>query len=39
MCNSKMHWAKDCQHKRIQAANIAEIDGEKEDDNELEILY
>ena len=34
-----MHWAKDCQHKQIQAANIVEIDGEKEDDNELEILY
>ena len=30
-----MHWAKDCQHKWIQAANIVEIDDEKED-NEFE---
>ena len=28
-----MHWANDCQHKRIQAANIVEIDDEKEDNN------
>ena len=26
----------DCQHKRIQAANIVETDDEKEDDNEFE---
>ena len=31
-----MHWAKDCQHKRIQAANIVEIDDEKRDDNEFD---
>ena len=33
ICNSKMHWANDCQHKRIQAADIVEIDDEKEDNN------
>ena len=31
-----MHWAKDCQHKQIQAANIVEIDDEKENDNEFQ---
>ena len=36
ICDSKMHWAKDCQHKRIQAANIVEIDDKKEDNNEFE---
>ena len=33
ICDSKMHWTKDCQHKRIQAANIVEIEDKKEDDN------
>ena len=36
ICDSKMHWAKDCQHKQIQAANIVEIDDEKEGNNEFE---
>ena len=36
ICDSKMHWAKDCQHKQIQAANIVEIDDEKENDNEFQ---
>ena len=36
ICNSKMYWAKDCQHKQIQATNIVEIGVEKEDDNEFE---
>ena len=31
-----MYWAKDCQDKQIQAANIVEIGDEKEDDNEFE---
>ena len=36
ICDSKMHWAKDCQPKRIQAANIVEIDDKKEDNYEFE---
>ena len=36
ICDSKMHWANDCQHKLIQAANIVEIDDKKEDDNLFE---
>ena len=31
-----MHRAKDCQHKRIQAANLVEIDDENGDDNEFD---
>ena len=30
--DSKMHWAKYCQHKQIEAANIVEIHNKKEDD-------
>ena len=34
ICDSKMHWAKDCQHKRSATANIAGLNNETE--NNLE---
>ena len=34
ICDSKMHWAKDCQHKRSETANIAELNNEAEDNPE-----
>ena len=30
ICDSKMHWAKDCQHKRSETANTAELNNETE---------
>ena len=37
ICDSKMHWAKYCQHKRPQNANIIETSEEEETDNEYEV--
>ena len=34
ICNSKMHWVKDYQHKRSETANIAELNNETEDSPE-----
>ena len=34
VCDSKMHWAKDCQHKRSETANNAELNNETEDNTE-----
>ena len=34
ICDPKMHWAKDCQHKRSETANIAELNNEREDNPE-----
>ena len=34
ICDSKMHWAKDCQHKRSETANNAELNNETEDNTE-----
>ena len=35
--DSKLHWAKHCQHRRIQNANIIETSEEEESQNEYEI--
>ena len=37
ICDSKLHWAKHCQHRRIQNANIIETSEEEESENEYEI--
>ena len=37
ICDSKMHWAKYCQHKRPQNANIIETSEKEETDNEHEV--
>ena len=34
-----MHWAKNCQHKRPQYADIVETSEEEETDSEYEIEY
>ena len=34
ICESKMHWAKDCQHKRSVTAKIIEFNNEAEDNPE-----
>ena len=34
ICDSKINWAKDCQHKRSETANIAEPNNETEDNPE-----
>ena len=34
ICDSKMHFAKDCQHKRYETTNIAELDSETENNQE-----
>ena len=34
ICDSKMHWAKDCQNKRLETANITELNNETEDNPE-----
>ena len=31
ICDSKMHWAKNCEHKRPENANIAETSKEETD--------
>ena len=38
ICDSKMHWAKDCQHKRSETANIAELNKIKTEDNSENIM-
>ena len=37
ICDSKMHRAKDCQHKRSETANIAELNYKTEDNAENNI--
>ena len=37
ICNSKMNWAKDCQHKRSERANTAKLNNETEDNPENKI--
>ena len=37
ICDSKMHWAKNCQHKCQQIANIIETSEEEDTDNEYEV--
>ena len=34
VCVSKIHWAKECQHKRSETANIAELNNKTEDNPE-----
>ena len=34
LCDSKMHWAKVCQHKRPEAANIPELKNKTENNPE-----
>ena len=36
ICDSKMHWVENCQHKRPQIANIIET-SEEDTDNEYEV--
>ena len=37
ICNSKMNWAKDCQHKRSERANTAKLNNDTEDNPENKI--